>query len=77
MGLVFLSGPICYVLLSLLVGNLADKFVSLLNREQLFGTALIRNDSVLQGPRGFIIIGFFICGIGFFFIGPADFIAAP
>lgn len=31
----------------------------------------------LQGQRYFIIGGFFLYGIGFIFIGPADFITIP
>ena len=30
-----------------------------------------------QGPRWFIVFGFIVCGIGFAFVGPADFIGKP
>ena len=76
-GLAFLSGPLAYMLLSLVAGQLADKFVShhimCSNSFYLLVKLLIFS----QGPRWFVVLGFFIIGIGFAFVGPADFIAQP
>ena len=36
-----------------------------------------RNVYHMQGPRYFIISGLLLFGIGYFFVGPADFIGKP
>lgn len=73
-GLVFLSGPLCCMFLSLVAGQLSDKFVSVhTDNKQFFYLMVIFS----QGPRWFIVFGFIVCGIGFAFVGPADFITKP
>lgn len=70
------------MLASLVVGVLSDKLVSsesdVLSVNIHFRVILLINiHCTVQGQRKFIISGFMLFGLSYFFIGPADFIGRP
>ena len=71
-GLVFICGPAMYMILALVFGALADKYV-----RKMFKTSPKNIVLCLKGKRGFIVSGFIISGVAFFFVGPAHFITRP
>ena len=65
-----------YMVLAAVFGGLADKFVGFAPRH----TKPVPLDCMLclvKGTRGFIVSGFLITGVAFFFIGPGNFITTP
>ena len=72
----FFCGPAMYMFLALVVGVMADKFVS---SQPQFHTDQDDHWFVYcsKGTRGFIVCGFLISGVSFLLVGPAHFIAKP